>query len=608
MSTYLKQSTAVEVKIGPFVDNGDGFTPETTLTISQADKRLAKNGGDWAQTNESTSLVHEEFGWYRCLLDTTDTDTLGILILAISETGALPVWREFMVIPANVYDSLVAGSDTLDVQVTGIGADVITAASIANGAIDAATFAAGAITATVVADGTIDAATFAAGAINAAAIADGAIDAATFAAGAIDSAAVAADIVAEIADAVWDEDATGHQTQGTFGQTIGDSAADTGTIYGAVVTGAAGTTIAADIIAIKTETATILADTNDIQNTLIGFVLEKGTLGATGNDSTHLHLPNFSYGDDEINGYFITVYDVTEGEFHVREITDWANSGNLATVDTLPFTPQASVDLYWLTGEQSGAGGSAPTAAEVADAVWDEDATGHQTGGTFGQAIGDPGASTETLFKAIVTDPAGTNIAADVIAIKADTAAILVDTAELQTDWTNGGRLDLIIDDILVDTGTTLQGELDGIQADTEDIQSRLPAALVGGTRIDASVGAVANDAITAASIANGAIDANTFAAGAITAAAIATDAIDADALAADAVDEIWNEPMTDIAAVPTATGTFRAGVNWMVELARNKVEQTATTTTVYKDDGSTAFATSTVSDDGTTFTRSEFS
>lgn len=34
------------------------------------------------------------------------------------------------------------------------------------------------------------------------------------------------------------------------------------------------------------------------------------------------------------------------------------------------------------------------------------------------------------------------------------------------------------INDILTDTGTTLQAELDGIQADTEDIQSRLPAAL----------------------------------------------------------------------------------------------------------------------------------
>jgi hypothetical protein len=39
-----------------------------------------------------------------------------------------------------------------------------------------------------------------------------------------------------------------------------------------------------------------------------------------------------------------------------------------------------------------------PTAGAIADAVWDEDATAHQTQGTFGQAIGDPGADTDTIF------------------------------------------------------------------------------------------------------------------------------------------------------------------------------------------------------------------
>lgn len=74
---------------------------------------------------------------------------------------------------------------------------------------------------------------------------------------------------------------------------------------------------------------------------------------------------------------------------------------------------------------------TAPTAAAIADAVWDEDATGHQTGGTFGQAIGDPGADTTTIYQSVVTDAAGTNIAADIIAVKAETASILADTAEI---------------------------------------------------------------------------------------------------------------------------------------------------------------------------------
>lgn len=46
----------------------------------------------------------------------------------------------------------------------------------------------------------------------------------------------------------------------------------------------------------------------------------------------------------------------------------------------------------------------APSAASIADAVWDEDATAHQTQGTFGQAIGDPGADTDTIFGLVNTN------------------------------------------------------------------------------------------------------------------------------------------------------------------------------------------------------------
>jgi hypothetical protein len=66
------------------------------------------------------------------------------------------------------------------------------------------------------------------------------------------------------------------------------------------------------------------------------------------------------------------------------------------------------------------------------------------------------------------------------------------------------------INDILTDTGTTLQAEVDGIQADTEDIQSRLPAALTADGNIKADtlrisgtlqtandVGADVNDILT---------------------------------------------------------------------------------------------------------------
>ena len=49
-------------------------------------------------------------------------------------------------------------------------------------------------------------------------------------------------------------------------------------------------------------------------------------------------------------------------------------------------------------------GGTPPTPGEIADAVWDEDATAHQTQGTFGQAIGDPGADADTIWALVNTN------------------------------------------------------------------------------------------------------------------------------------------------------------------------------------------------------------
>lgn len=173
---WLKQSTATTAKIGPFIDETDGKTAETGLTISQADVRLSKNGGNIAQKTEATSCTHDELGIYGCPLDTTDTNTLGRLQLWVHESGALPVWHEFMVVPANVWDSFFS-TDKLQVHTAEITADLITAAAIADAAIDAATFAAGAINAPAIASNAITAAKIAADAIGLSEIASAVIDA-----------------------------------------------------------------------------------------------------------------------------------------------------------------------------------------------------------------------------------------------------------------------------------------------------------------------------------------------------------------------------------------------------------------------------------------------
>lgn len=46
---------------------------------------------------------------------------------------------------------------------------------------------------------------------------------------------------------------------------------------------------------------------------------------------------------------------------------------------------------------------STHSAADAADAVWDEDATGHQSAGTFGEALGDPAASGNSIRDLVTT-------------------------------------------------------------------------------------------------------------------------------------------------------------------------------------------------------------
>lgn len=151
--------------------------------------------------------------------------------------------------------------------------------------------------------------------------------------------------------------------------------------------------------------------------------------------------------------------------------------------------------------------------------------------------------------------------------------------------------------------GATISADVAGLQSDTNDIQTRLPAALVSG-RIDASVGAmaagvvtataIAADAITDAkvasdvtiasvtgavgsvtgnvggnvtgsvgSVASGGITSGSFAAGAIDNAAIAADAIGSSELAASAVTEIQSGLSTlDAAGVRAAVGLASANLD----------------------------------------------
>jgi len=220
---YLKQSTAATITLGPFVDSTDGATAETGLTLSQADVRLSKNGSAFAQKNDANSCTHQENGNYTCALSASDTNTLGLLRVAVAEAGALPVWRDFVVLPANVYDSLVLGADRLDVDAAQVTANAITATAI------------DATAAAELADAVWDE------------VRAGHTSAGSFGLylDAQVSAAATPPTAAAIADAVWDEALAGHLLDGSAGDSLnsaGGAATDpwTAALPGAYPAGTAG--------------------------------------------------------------------------------------------------------------------------------------------------------------------------------------------------------------------------------------------------------------------------------------------------------------------------------------------------------------------------------
>lgn len=150
------------------------------------------------------------------------------------------------------------------------------------------------------------------------------------------------------------------------------------------------------------------------------------------------------------------------------------------------------------------------------------------------------------------------------------------DAAKTAASQASVDTIDGIVDDILVDTGTTLQAELDGIQADTEDIQTRLPAALTGAGNLKADAQVVSDK--TGYAIASGGIISGAHAAAELNAMA-------------DAFLDRNMATGTDSGANNTTTRTVRQALRRL----RNKESIAAGTLTITKEDDSTTSWTATV-------------
>lgn len=117
----LRQSTASqEIPLGYFVDSTDGDTAETALTIANTDIKLWKSGATSLANKNSGGATHMAGGLYYAVLDATDSGTVGPMKVFVHVAGALSVCLECLVLPANVYDSIV-GSDLLDTNIAQAG-------------------------------------------------------------------------------------------------------------------------------------------------------------------------------------------------------------------------------------------------------------------------------------------------------------------------------------------------------------------------------------------------------------------------------------------------------------------------------------------------------
>jgi hypothetical protein len=141
---FLKQNTATRVTVGPFLDATDAKTPELALrAASEHITFVVDDAGvptlviDAAATasagnNDFVHITNDNAGYYDLELTAAQTNYVGRAALSVtwistSPLGAehLPVFHEFMIMPANVYDSFF-GTDVLYVDVQEINSAEVT--------------------------------------------------------------------------------------------------------------------------------------------------------------------------------------------------------------------------------------------------------------------------------------------------------------------------------------------------------------------------------------------------------------------------------------------------------------------------------------------------
>ena len=124
MTLILKQSTSIDIRIGPFVDATDAVTPETGITLAAADQAevLKFDGAATAAMAGAFVAVTDADGWYDYTVAVGDVDTVGEVVFVVQDLSVcLPVFVRAQVVEEAVYDAMYLAAAEGPLQATTAG-------------------------------------------------------------------------------------------------------------------------------------------------------------------------------------------------------------------------------------------------------------------------------------------------------------------------------------------------------------------------------------------------------------------------------------------------------------------------------------------------------
>ncbi len=234
------------------------------------------------------------------------------------------------------------------------------------------------------------------------------------------------------------------------------------------------------------------------------------------------------------------------------------------------------------TGEalaDAGGAGTPPTAAEVADAVWDEARADHTTNGTFGQGVASVQGNVTGSVASLTTNNDKTGYGLSSAAIQAVWDAL---TSALTTVGSIGRR---IADNLDVVLSTRL----------ASGSYTTPPTAVENRTEMDSNSTRLADIDGKTAPLPSDPADAS------VVAGLIAGLNNISEAQILTQVNAALDASVAEQTSVPAANASIRAGIKYLFTWRRNRKTQTNSVMTLRNDANNADIATSAVSDDGTT-------